>query len=304
MLKKNAIFIFVDGLGLGINDLETNPLSKYGLPSLERYFGALTIENISGKTLKDRYLSLPLDTTLGIAGIPQSATGTATLLTGINCAQYMGRHCPAYPPRRLKSLIRRENIFTKLSGLGFEVDFANAYRRPWKWQLWGVRASVTTISALAGIGWLRDLGMLRRGDAVYHDIDNTSLVERGYDVSVITPQKAGENLLKIADGSNFVLFEFFMTDMAGHSRDMVYTSFVLAKLDEFLGAIIDNLNKETLFVLSSDHGNIEDISVKAHTTNPVPGLFIGDNNFLSQKKDSLKSIADITPMIIEYFINI
>ncbi|MGQ9706156.1 MAG: metalloenzyme [bacterium] len=300
MNEKKTLFIFIDGLGLGINDNETNPIVKYGLLSIERYFGTLTIDNISEPILRDGHLSVPLDTTHGVPGIPQSATGTATLLTGINCAKYMGRHCPAYPSKRLKALIRKENIFTKLSGLGFEVDFANAYRRPWFWQLWGVRASVTTISALSGIGWLRDIEMLKRGDAVYHDIDNSSLIERGYNVPFITPENAGENLLRIVRDSDFTLFEFFLTDIAGHSLDMIYASSVLLILNSFLITILDNLPKNMLFVLSSDHGNIEDITTKKHTTNPVPGLFIGDNEFLNEKKDKLKSIADITPMIIEY----
>jgi hypothetical protein len=304
MAKKNALFIFVDGFGLGIDDPEVNPISRYGLPSLEKYFTKLTAENLREAKLTKNHLSVPLDATLGVPGIPQSATGTATLLTGINCARYMGKHCPAFPPRRLKSLIRKENIFTKLSGLGFEADFANAYRRPWVWQLWGARASVTTIAALSGIGWLRDLEMLRNSDAVYHDIDNSSLVERRYNAQLITPQTAGENLLRIADGSDFTLFEFFLTDIAGHSFDMTYASSVLSKLDKFLGTIMDNLPERTLFVLSSDHGNIEDIKMKTHTKNPVPGLFIGNKDFLSKRRDKLKSIVDITPTIIEYLTEI
>lgn len=301
MSKRNALFMFIDGIGLGLEDNDCNPLSRYGLPSLEQYFGRLTAEALNKPKLKGNCLATPLDANLGVKGIPQSATGTATLLTGINCAKYMGRHCPAYPPLRLRRLIRRENIFVKLSKLDFECDFANAYRRPWLWRLWGVRASVTTISALSGIGWLRDLAMLKRGDAVYHDIDNSTLVARGYNIEIIEPERAGENLLSIMNSSDFTLFEFFLTDIAGHSRDMGYAGSVLHKLDEFLGAVLDNIPDRTLMVISSDHGNLEDITTKSHTNNSVPGLFMGDKAFLRNKRNKLSSIVDITPTIIEYF---
>ncbi|HEX2863874.1 MAG TPA: hypothetical protein VHN99_04850, partial [Deinococcales bacterium] len=43
----------------------------------------------------------------------------------------------------------------------------------------------------------------------------------------------------------------------------------------FLGELLAGLDDETLLVLTSDHGNFEDLSIKTHTTNPVPLAAVG-----------------------------
>ena len=105
------IFIFVDGLGIGCDDPEINPLRDARFPSL-------------GKLLAN---ATPLDACLGVDGLPQSATGQATLLTGVNAAKEMGRHIEGFPPPSLKKLIEHENIFSKLRKLGRHCTFANCY---------------------------------------------------------------------------------------------------------------------------------------------------------------------------------
>ena len=50
---------------------------------------------------------------------------------------------------------------------------------------------------------------------------------------------------------------------------------MLPRLDAFLGSVVAHLPPDTTLVLSSDHGNVEDATTKAHTTNPVPLLVVG-----------------------------
>jgi 2,3-bisphosphoglycerate-independent phosphoglycerate mutase len=70
---------------------------------------------------------------------------------------------------------------------------------------------------------------------------------------------------------------------------------VLARIDAFLGAILAHRSPETTLVLSSDHGNLEDTTTKAHTTNPVPLLAVGPA--AGHFRDA-KAITDVASKIL------
>ncbi len=57
-----------------------------------------------------------------------------------------------------------------------------------------------------------------------------------------------------------------------------------------------SLNDETLVVLASDHGNIEDGETRSHTTNPVPVLLAGAGH--RTVADGIRSITDVAPAIL------
>jgi bisphosphoglycerate-independent phosphoglycerate mutase (AlkP superfamily) len=50
-------------------------------------------------------------------------------------------------------------------------------------------------------------------------------------------------------------------------------------------------------MLTSDHGNIEDLSVRNHTLNDVPTLIWGRG--LDFAASTIRDLADITPTIIK-----
>jgi bisphosphoglycerate-independent phosphoglycerate mutase (AlkP superfamily) len=53
----------------------------------------------------------------------------------------------------------------------------------------------------------------------------------------------------------------------------------------------------TTVILTSDHGNIEDLSSRNHTLNEVPTIVWGaKRNSIASR---IKSLADITPAIVE-----
>src|SRR5207249_8232782 len=60
----------------------------------------------------------PLDATLGVPGLPQSATGQATILTGVNAPRRVGRHVSAIPNRRVRELLEEDNLFRVLGRAG------------------------------------------------------------------------------------------------------------------------------------------------------------------------------------------
>ena len=54
-------------------------------------------------------------------------------------------------------------------------------------------------------------------------------------------------------------------------------------------------------VLTSDHGNIEDLNEHGHTRNPVPFVAYGPHE--KALRDRVHSLVDVTPAILEAFNN-
>jgi hypothetical protein len=234
-----------------------------------------------------------------VTGLPQSATGQTTLFTGTNAAQAMGRHIEGFPPSHLKSLIRRENIFSKLRQHQKHCTFANSYwiDDPHKIPL--RRQSVTTVMTLDALGEVRDKNELLAGRAVNHDITRWTMHKRGYDGEMITPETAADHLLCIAEENDFTLFEYFLTDRAGHAHDHDLVYQVLETLEHFLPKVARFADQPNhLFLLSSDHGNIEDLTTLRHTSNPVPLIAHGTG---TENFRTAKSIADVTPILLQHF---
>lgn len=274
------IFIFVDGLGIGVDDPAINPLRDPRFPAL-------------GKLLAD---AAPLDACLGIDGLPQSATGQASLFTGVNAAKEMGRHIEGFPPSPLKKLIEHENIFSRLRKMGRHCTFANSYWIDDPHRIPLRRQSVTTVMSLSALGGVRCKAELIAGRAVHHDITRWTMHLRGYEGELISPETAADHLLGIAGEYDFTLFEYFLTDRAGHSgkAEMAYKT--LETLERFLPRVTTFAEQTNhLFLLSSDHGNIEDLSSANHTGNPVPLIALGEG---ADEFRKLKSLVDVTPAIV------
>ncbi|MBU1693761.1 MAG: hypothetical protein KKC51_07330 [Verrucomicrobia bacterium] len=281
-----TLLLFVDGLGLGPVDGEHNPLYSGACPHLARLL---------------REEAVPIDAQLGVPGLPQSATGQAALLTGVNAPAVMGRHIEGLPGPRLKELVREMNLFSTLVARGYRATFANAYFTD---DVDEVRArrhqSVTTVAALHGLGTVRDTAALLRQEAVYHDLTRRTLRERGFAGPLVTPAEAGRHLAALAGEHDFTLFEYFQTDRAGHGGDTQVIRRVLGELDEFLGVLLPFPCEDgRLFILTSDHGNIEDSSTHGHTENPVPFVALGAG--AAELRRKVRSLTDITPALLELY---
>ncbi|BCS82068.1 alkaline phosphatase family protein [Anaerocellum diazotrophicum] len=279
------LFVFLDGVGKGEKS-EVNPFFYYHPKAYEIF-------------LKEGNV-LFLDATLGVEGLPQSATGQVTIYSGINAAKEVGFHINGQITLSLKKIIDKQNIFTTLSRHGLKVDFANVYRNEYLQKILNdknFKMSVTSYMALtAGIRF-KTVGDLLKSEGVYFDITNQVLIESGYKVPVFSPEKAAENLLNILQKNNFVLFEHFKTDIIGHSCDMEKALELLKLLDEFIISLIENLPKDACLVVTSDHGNIEDLSTKTHTKNKVPFLAYGNKKEIF----AIESIEQIYSSILKYF---
>lgn len=238
------------------------------------------------------------DARLGVEGRPQSASGQTTILTGVNAPALLGYHKQGFPNQALRDIIAEHSIFLQLKRAGIGPNaFANAYtQRFFETRPRWVSATTAAVEA-AGMSF-RDLEDLKAGRAVFMDFTNAFLMERGEDVTRRTPEEAGEVLANVVAAHRFTLYEYFITDKIGHAQDMEAARTYIPGLARYLRTVLDRLDlTRTTVLLTSDHGNIEDLSVRNHTLNEVPTLVWGAARSLIARR--VRSLADITPAIIE-----
>ncbi|MDX6614607.1 MAG: 2,3-bisphosphoglycerate-independent phosphoglycerate mutase [Blastocatellia bacterium] len=287
----SVVLFFIDGLGIGTRGPH-NPLD-----GMEDAAPLAVFQNEPPDVIHDGRL-VPTDACLGVEGRPQSASGQTTILTGVNAPAAIGYHKQGFPNQALLEIIREHSIFLQLTRADVgPITFANTYtsgffnERP-RW----ISATTAAVEA-AGLPF-KTVADMNAGNAVFMDFTNSLLLERGEPASLRSPEEAGEILARIAGRHRFTLFEYFITDKMGHAQNMEGARTVLRSLARYVRALLDNLDLQaTTVVLTSDHGNIEDLSIRNHTRNYVPTLIWGkDRDYFAAR---ISSLADITPLIIK-----
>lgn len=281
------LLIFIDGLGIGENNKFKNPCA---LPGIHLFNNYLTEE--FPKQIPYDGIVKPIDCSLGVKGLPQSATGQTALFTGKNAAQILGRHVSAFPNQKLRTILAEHSLFQKIVDAGKTISFSNAYL-PIFFER-GPEALLKYLSVTSILNWkaglkFHNLDDLRNGKCIYHDLTNQEIIKKGFDIPQFQVEKAGHILADISKNHDFVLYEYFKTDRAGHEQDLDEANNLLAQLEQLVLAIISKIDlSETLLILTSDHGNIEDISIKHHTKNSVPLMAWGNH-----KKEMLSGVESI-----------
>jgi hypothetical protein len=287
-----VLLFFVDGLGIGARG-PMNPLDTLG----DEAAPLAVFQDEEPQLIHDGLL-VRTDARLGVEGRPQSASGQTTILTGVNAPALLGYHKQGFPNQALRDILQEHSIFLQLKRAGIGPNaFANAYtQRFFETRPRWVSATTAAVEA-AGMSF-RDLDDLKKGRAVFMDFTNAFLMERGEDVTRRTPEEAGEVLARIVAAHSFTLYEYFITDKIGHAQDMDAARKYIPSLAKYLRTVLDRLDlTRTTVLLTSDHGNIEDLSLRNHTLNEVPTLVWGAARALVARR--VRSLADITPAIIE-----
>lgn len=295
---SRILVLFMDGVGLGDDDPEINPLAQAELPILRSLLdGRRPVRANVGYATHHATL-LPLDARMGVPGLPQSGTGQTTILTGVNAPALIGQHYGPYPNQPLRDLLSNGNLFRELLVAGKPVAFANAYPDRFLNRLGRgtERLSANSRAAvLAGLK-LRGPAELKAGRAISSLLTNKYWREWGYDVPELTAAQAGAQLVRLTDDHALTYFEFWYTDVAGHRQDRELSLYILEQLDEFIGGIIEALDlSRSLLVILSDHGNFEDLSTPKHTLNPALSLLVGANH--RDLAPRLGSLQDVTPSL-------
>jgi len=302
------LLLFLDGVGLGENDPKKNPFTHTDMANLTNLLGGHHLHGGSAPYNGERATLLSLDASLGVAGLPQSATGQAVLLTGINVPAKIGYHYGPKPdPTVSEYLIDGRNIFSRLVQACKRVALLNAYPPRY---FYSVQASRRLYSAIplavtaAGVP-LFTQDDLFHGRAVsadftgqgWHDLLNIS------GTPILSPHAAGCRLAVVAQKYDFAMFEYWVSDYAGHGQDMSRACELLETLDDVLGGLFEAWHDDQgLILITSDHGNLEDLSTRHHTINPVPALVIGTPQARQDFVSTLTSLLDITPAIVNYIL--
>jgi hypothetical protein len=297
-----VLLVFLDGVGIGPAHPERNAFPVAGLPTLRRLLGGRVpvADDLDGegRIVTEHAVLVAADATLGIAGTPQSGTGQTSLLTGRNAAAEYGRHFGPWVPTKLREMLAEENLLTRAVRSGARAAFANAnpvaaeadpriFRRP---------AAPPLAAKAAGVP-IRGLPELYAGEAVASSITNERWrAHTGDALPDVTAAEAGARLARIAGGAEVTLFAHYDTDYAGHRGALGGAVAALERVDAFLGGLVDALPGDTLLVVSSDHGNVED-ATGGHTTNPVPVLAVGPGR--GELAGRVRDIAGVAPVLLD-----
>lgn len=293
-----VIFIFIDGVGLGKENSD-NPFSDEKYLSFSRLTGS-TFSEKSSELLKSDHVFKALDANLDVEGLPQSGTGQTALFTGENASKIVGRHFGPYPHSLLKPVLREKSILKKITEMGLKADFLNAYPPVFfEYAKKRNRWSCTTLMTKGADLPLHSTEDVRKGKALTAEIIQEAWRERlNIDIPSISVSEAARRLLEVAEHTDLVLYEYYLTDKAGHSQRKEDADRVLTTLDTFLSTIMDEKSSSDLLVISSDHGNLEDLSTKSHTRNNVPLFALGDG---AEVFTSVRDLTGVTPALLTYF---
>jgi 2,3-bisphosphoglycerate-independent phosphoglycerate mutase len=315
------LFIFMDGVGLGGNDPEVNPFVRARLLNLDGLLNGNKIiadghhtgsRNGRGEFHTKRASLLSLNACLGIEGAPQSASGQASLLTGKNVSAMLGTHDGPKPNPHVMDILIKGTLFSQLHQHEREVSLLNAYPpRYFKSIESGHRLpGVIALSAVYAGMQLKTMNDLSRGEAISVDFTAQGWREHLglHDTPLLDPLQAGKRLMKLSNGCELSFFEYWLSDVAGHQQDMRSACDLLELFDTVLGSVIDKWDDdEGLILITSDHGNLEDLSTRHHTRNDVPLILIGSETHresfvkkLNQARGSRKhlDLTDVTPAIL------
>lgn len=299
---SKVALLFIDGVGVGARDGSVNPLA-------ERELLLSQFDDGSGAALPRAGRRIDVDTTFGVPGRPQSASNQTAMLTGLPAPRLIGEHVLGYPTRPLAKLLADASIVKALLAAGRSVTFANAYpvgyldalglaRRPGalgdfvmpdklKRRL---KPSATTLAFTAGAVPLRTFDDAVAGLGLTHDIDGAA-AQRRFPVPRRTPEEAAAIFWAVAE--EFTLFEHHLADEAGHAQDRQAALEALSTFDRFAREIVRLMPDDAQVLICSDHGNVEDLSTRNHTTNRVAVLSFG-----ARAPGPLETVADVGRQIV------
>ncbi|MEN9564622.1 MAG: hypothetical protein RIR73_2866 [Chloroflexota bacterium] len=288
------LFLFLDGIGLGEDNPETNPFLHANMPYLESLLGGKKLTKSAAPFESDLISLKAVDPNLGVKGLPQSATGQAVLLTGINIPAELGYHYGPKPNPEVAQYLNGHTLFSRTVQAGKKATLLNAYPPRY---FDGIDSGKRLYSSIplaltnAGIPLFTDKDYYE-GNALAADFtgEGWRTFLNITDAPLFTPEVAGKELARLAKQYDFSFFEYWASDYAGHKQDMPWAVNQLETFDGVLKGLLANwdLNID-LIVLTSDHGNMEDLGTRKHTAAHVPLLLFGDKT----NRDAFTDVSDL-----------
>jgi phosphopentomutase len=99
-------------------------------------------------------------------------------------------------------------------------------------------------------------------------------------------------MVEIARRYHFAFFSHWMTDTIGHRGTVEDGARILEMFDSVMaGALATWDDAEGLIIITSDHGNMEEMNHGKHTENDVPTVVIGEGKEVFA--EGLQTLADL-----------
>jgi 2,3-bisphosphoglycerate-independent phosphoglycerate mutase len=297
---RHVLIFFMDGVGLGGDDPATNPFVLARLPQLTGLLGGGWYLRGQPRRSTDRASLAPTDATLGMRGLPQSATGQATILTGRNVPALIGGHYGPKPNGEVAAQIAAGTLFDEVVQAGGEAALLTPYPHRY---FEGIQSGRRLLSAVplaassAGLP-LRNAEHLQAGEAVSPDFTAQGWRDQlGYhDMPVLGLAEAGARIAELAQAHHFSFFEHWPSDRSGHRGSLQEAVVHLELIDTALGGLLGAWDDERgLLIITSDHGNIEAKDRRQHTANPVPTILVGREH--AALATTIKDLSDIAPVV-------
>jgi 2,3-bisphosphoglycerate-independent phosphoglycerate mutase len=295
-----VLFIFLDGIGLGKNDPETNPFMRANMPTLARLLDGRQLTAEGAPYHGAQATLLAIDPNVGVDGLPQSATGQAILMTGRNVSAEIGYHYGPKPNPEVAEFLKQDTVFGWCVAAGKRAALLNAYPPRY---FDGIDSGKRLYSSIplavtnAGLPLFTEQELFA-GRALSADFTGEGWrTMLGFaDAPLLTAPQAGRLLATLAMGFDFSLFEYWASDYAGHKQQMDTAVGLMETFDGVLSGLVETGKwDELLLVVTSDHGNMEDLSTRKHTAAMVPLLAIGEQKARETFIHELTDLTHVAP---------
>lgn len=296
------LYLFIDGIGFGKNNPDINPFSRYA----KGFFLPLAEKPLPVGHLLNKGIYHPTDPQMGVTGLPQSATGQTAIWTGINAPQVLGRHVSGFPSFTLKKIISKFSIVKILEDNKKKASFLNCYSPPFFENINKHKRylSASTLVQLASNVPLKTFEDLKNRKGIFMDITHHILREFAKDflpeshelMLERNPFEMGRLAVQLARENELTLYEYFLTDKVGHARDWNLAQKVISDVENFIDGILAEMDEShEQLIITSDHGNLEDLSTDVHTNNLVPTFLYG--KYSKELAEQIHYLCDIVPAI-------
>jgi len=300
---RHILLIFLDGIGLGDDDPAINPFAAADMPTLIALSNGQRWLRSIGRQTSARATLVPTDPRMGVPGRPQSASGQAAILTGRNVPQIIGEHYGPRPNPAIRAILAEDNFFKQVVARGMSAALLEAYPPRFHQAIQrGKRLPSSYQQAVLEAGLpLFTEDAIYSGDALTVDWTGEGWrADLGYtDTPIYTPQEAGRRMVALSRRYAFAFFSHWLTDTVGHRGTVADGVRLLTLFDRVMsGALAEWDDAEGLMIVTSDHGNMEDLSHTKHTENDVPTLIVGEGK--ERFADGLHTLADLVPQMAQF----
>lgn len=290
--------LFLDGIGLGDDDPETNPFAIADTPIMRSLANGARWLATTGWQRSDHAVFIPTDAGLGVPGRPQSGSGQASLLTGVNVPQRIGRHYGPKPDAATRAIVAEHSYFKRLTERGKSARLLTAYPPG---LLANFARGKTLRSSIQQAAFEAGAPHFSTGDLINQRALTAEWTTDSWREHLniqglprYSEEEAGRLLAKLSRNYDFAFHSHWLTDRIGHRGTLERGVEILERFDRVLAGLLEEWRGDDgLIVITSDHGNMEDLGSRRHTGNDVPTVVIGEG--AAEFASGYQSLTDFVP---------